>query len=130
MKEVVLAHFQRLFGRSNRDVSLENEWRRQNASTRMKEVKAKCMKEDVRKSFSRLLADWHLVTSLYVDWLIHRQFSGIFSYEVRGKYLWNYLVVGILQLILEISSLLWNRWSGKLLKSTGKHKKQSSGGVL
>ena len=25
---------------------------------------------------------------------------------------------------------LWNKWSGKLLKSTGKHKKQSSGGVL
>ena len=48
----MLAHFQRLFGRSNPDVFLENEG---------KVYEGGCVKE---LSFFRQLAGWHLGTSL------------------------------------------------------------------
>ena len=50
LKEILLAHFQSLFGRSNRDAFLENE--------------GKNMKEDMWKSFFRKIAGWHLATFL------------------------------------------------------------------
>ena len=50
----MLAHFQGLFGRSNRDVFLENEG---------KVYEGGC----VRKSFFRQLAGWHLGTSLRIN---------------------------------------------------------------
>ena len=51
LKEIVLAHFQSLFGKV---IVMYSE-----------KMKAKYMKEDVRKSFFRKLAGWHLATSLY-----------------------------------------------------------------
>ena len=50
LREIVLAHFQGIFVKGNRVYS--------------EKMKAKCMKEDLRKSFFCYLAGWHLTTSL------------------------------------------------------------------
>ena len=55
LKEILLEHFQSLFGKSNRDFFLENEG------------KLYYMKEDMEKSLFRELADWPLATSLRIN---------------------------------------------------------------
>ena len=63
LKDILLAHFQSLFGKSNSDVFLENEG------------KIYYMKEDMWKSFFREVADWHHATSLRIN-LLTDNFQG------------------------------------------------------
>ena len=119
LKEILLAHFQSFFGRSNRDAFLENEAKIHEG-------------EYVKEFFFRKLAGWHLPTSLRIN-LITDNFQGFLSYwtpsngcisflhKMLKKHLWN----------RSFSEVLYKRGVLKnFSKVTDKHKKQSSGGVL
>ena len=128
LKEIVLAHFQNFFGRSNRD----------------EKMKAKHIKEDSWKRFFGKLAGWHLsipfqITS-FTDNFQELELNERLHFSFCIKCLRNtceivfYCICCFVQFVHEISSFVEVHNKGGVLKNfskfTDKHKKQSWGGVL
>ena len=135
MKEIMLAHFQSLFERSNRDAFWENE---------SKIHEGRCVKE-----FFHKLAGEHLATSLQINFFTDNlqvlQYckwtpsKGYFSFfykmpESTCEMYVLYVLVEILQLVHEISSSSGFTYKRAILKNfsnfTDKHDKKSSAGIL